>query len=64
MGVRHTHVMDEGDDDDEVYMYPADMDREERDAYREAVRPSKATKWEQQQHENLVGSKRKTGESS
>ena len=43
MGVRHTHVMDEGDDDDEVYMYPADMDLDERDAYREAVRALKAT---------------------
>ncbi|RVW94930.1 hypothetical protein CK203_034508 [Vitis vinifera] len=70
MGARHTHVMDEDDDDDdddedeELYMYPANMDLDERDAYREAVRPSKATKWEQQQHENLVGSKRKIGESS
>ena len=67
MGARHTHDMDEDDDDDEdeeVYMYPANMDLDERDAYREAVRASKATEWERQQHENLVGSKRKTGESS
>ena len=67
MGARHTHVMDEDDDDDEdeeVYMYPANMDLDERDAYREVVRASKATEWERQQHENLVGSKRKTGESS
>ena len=67
MGARHTHVMDEDDDDDdddedeELYMYPANMDLDERDAYREAVRASKATEWERQQHENLVGSKRKTG---
>ena len=45
MGVRHTHVMDEGDDDDdEVYMYPADMDLDERDAYQEAICVSKTTK--------------------
>ncbi|RVW33079.1 hypothetical protein CK203_102310 [Vitis vinifera] len=65
MGARHTHDMDEDDDDDEdeeVYMYPANMDLDERDAYREVVRASKATEWERQQHENLVGSKRKTGE--
>ena len=63
MGVRHTHVMDEGDDDDdEVYMYPADMDLDERDVYREVVRASKATEWERQQYETLIGSKRKTGE--
>ena len=61
MGARHTHDMDE---DEEVYMYPANMDLDERDAYWEAVRASKATEWERQEHENLVGSKRKTGESS
>ena len=44
LGVRHTHVMDEGDNDDEEYMYPADMDLDERDAYREAICASKATK--------------------
>ena len=68
MGARHTHVMDEDDDDDddddEVYMYPADMDLDERDVYREVVRASKATEWERQQYETLIGSKRKTGESS
>ena len=49
MGARHTHVMDEDDDDDEgeeVYMYPADMNLDERDAYREAVCASKAMEWE------------------
>ena len=67
MGARHTHDMDEDDDDDEdeeVYMYPTNMDLDERIAYRETVHASKATEWERQQHENLVGSKRKTGESS
>ena len=55
---------DDEDEDEEVYMYPANMDLDERDAYWETVRASKATKWEQQQHENLVGSKCKTGELS
>ena len=61
------HVMDEDDDDDEdeeVYMYPANMDLDKRDAYREVVRASKATKWERQQYETLIGSKCKTGELS
>ena len=49
MGARHTHVMDEDDDDDEgeeVYMYPAYMNLDERDAYREAVCATKAMEWE------------------
>ena len=49
MGARHTHVMDEDDDEDEgeeVYMYPADMNLDERDAYREAVCATKAMEWE------------------
>ncbi|KAL6316429.1 hypothetical protein AAG906_018132 [Vitis piasezkii] len=60
----------EDDDDDEdaedkdVYMYPTDMHPDERDAYRSAVRASKASEWEREQHENIVGRKRKTGESS
>ena len=57
MGTRHTHVMDEDDDDDEdeeVYIYPVDMDLDEQDAYREAIRASKATEWEQQQYETLL----------
>ena len=35
---------------------------DERDAYQEMVRASKVTKWERQQYETLVGSKRKTWE--
>ncbi|RVW49071.1 hypothetical protein CK203_111714 [Vitis vinifera] len=41
-----------------------DMHPDERDAYRSAVRASKASNWEREQHENIVGSKRKSGESS
>ena len=34
MGARHTHVMDEDDDEnEEVYMYPIDMHPDERDGY-------------------------------
>ncbi|KAL6316825.1 hypothetical protein AAG906_021125 [Vitis piasezkii] len=69
MGAHHTHLVDEDDDDEDaededVYMYPTDMHPDERDAYRSAVRASKASNWEREQHENIVGSKRKSGESS
>ena len=36
---------DDDDDGDDVYMYPADMHPDERHAYREAVRASKAAEW-------------------
>ena len=45
-------------------MYPTDMHPDERDAYRSAVRALKASNWEREQHENIVGSKCKSGESS
>ena len=70
MGDNQRYVIDEDDDDDDdddnndVYMYPIDMQPDERDAYRVVVQASKATEWDQQQHETLVGSKDKTGESS
>ncbi|RVW44266.1 hypothetical protein CK203_099601 [Vitis vinifera] len=69
MGTHHTHLVNEDDDDEDaededVYMYPTDMHPDERDAYRSVVRASKASDWECEQHENIVGSKRKTGESS
>ncbi|RVW96448.1 hypothetical protein CK203_029672 [Vitis vinifera] len=43
----------------QLHMHP-----DERDAYRYAVRASKASEWEREQYENIVGSKRKMGESS
>ncbi|RVW94993.1 hypothetical protein CK203_040068 [Vitis vinifera] len=55
---------DEDAEEEDVYMYPTDMHPDERDAYRSAVRASKASNWEREQHENIVGSKRKSGESS
>eukprot|EP00261_Vitis_vinifera_P026852 XP_010660458.1 PREDICTED: uncharacterized protein LOC104881582 [Vitis vinifera] len=71
MGRRHRHVIDEddeenlgGDDDDgddDVYMYPADMRPDERHAYREAVRASKAAEWNRQQEEHFIKGKRKIG---
>eukprot|EP00261_Vitis_vinifera_P035252 XP_019076495.1 PREDICTED: uncharacterized protein LOC100853850 [Vitis vinifera] len=69
MGTHHTHLVNEDDDDEDaeeedVYMYPTDMHPDERDAYRSVVRASKASNWEREQHENIVGSKRKSGESS
>ena len=68
MGTHHTHLVDEDDDEDveseDVYMYPADMHPDEWDAYQSAVRASKASEWEREQYENIVGSKRKSGESS
>ena len=69
MGTHDTHLVDENDDDEDVededvYMYPTDMYPDERDAYRSAVRASKSSEWEHEQHENIVGSKHKTGKSS
>ncbi|RVW83982.1 Retrovirus-related Pol polyprotein from transposon TNT 1-94 [Vitis vinifera] len=40
------------------------MHPNERDAYRSTVHASKASDWEREQHENIVGSKHKTRESS
>ena len=64
MGTHHKHLVNEDDDDEDVYMYPTDMHPDEWDAYRSAVRASKSSEWEHEQHENIVGSKRKSGESS
>ncbi|RVW12082.1 hypothetical protein CK203_087327 [Vitis vinifera] len=69
MGTHHTHLVNEDDDDEDaededVYIYPTDMHPDERDAYRSAVCALKASNWEREQHENIVGSKRKSGESS
>ena len=68
MGTRDTHLVNEDDDDEDaededVYMYLIDMHPDEQDAYRYAVCTSKTSEWEREQHENIVGSKCKTGES-
>ena len=69
MGTRDTHLIDKNDDDEDVededvYRYPIDMHLDERDAYQSVVHASKASEWECQQHENIIGSKRKMGEYS
>ena len=68
MGASDTHLIDENDDEDakdeDMYMYPTDMYPNEWDANRFAVHASKATEWECQQYENIVGNKCKTGKSS
>ncbi|XP_059597191.1 uncharacterized protein LOC132254761 [Vitis vinifera] len=65
MGRRHRHVTDEDDEEnlggDDVYMYPVDMHPDERHAYREAVRASKAAEWNRQQEEHFIKGKIKTG---
>ena len=45
MGGKHHSLIDdeeEGEGDEDVHMYPADMYPDEQDGYREAVRASKA----------------------
>ena len=69
MGTRDTHLIDKNDDDEDVededvYRYPIDMHLDERDAYQSVVHASKASEWECEQHENIVGKKHKTRESS
>ncbi|RVW89975.1 hypothetical protein CK203_036507 [Vitis vinifera] len=54
---------DEDAEDEDMYMYPTDMHPDERDAYRSAIRASKTSNWEHEQHENIVGSERKLGKS-
>ena len=65
MGGIHRHVIDEEDeenlDDDDVFMYPADMHLDEQHAYRAAVRASKAIEWNQQEKEHFVRDKSETG---
>ena len=41
MGTRDTHLINEDNDDEDVYMYPIDMHPDEWDAYRFAVVPRK-----------------------
>ena len=69
MGVNDTHLIDKDNDnedaeDENVYMYLTDMHPHEWDEYRSTVHASKATKWEHQHYENIVGSNRKMGQSS
>ena len=64
-GKHHTLIDDDEEDegDEDVYMYLADMNPDERDEYREAVRASKASEWNREQVEGFMRSKRKIGKS-
>ena len=63
MGGRHHTIIDdeEEESDEDVYMYLVDMQPDEQDEYREAVRPSKASEWNQEQVEGFMRNKRKIG---
>ena len=67
MGGSHRHLFDEGDDDDEenddVYMFPANMNLNEQADYQAACRTSKASEWNRQQKEGFMRGKRKIGKS-
>ena len=60
---RKTRVHKEEEGDEDVYMYPFDMQPNERDEYREAVRASKASEWNREQAEGFMRGKRKIGKS-
>ena len=54
MGGSHRHLVDDDDEEEEeeeedAYMYPVDMNLDERADYRTVCRASKASEWNQQQ---------------
>ena len=53
----HTIIDDKKEGDEDVYMYPANMHPDDR----EAVRASKASEWNQEQVERLMRGKRNIG---
>ena len=61
MGGSHRHFFNDDEEDDDVYMYLADMNLDERVDYRAACRASKASEWNRQQEEGFMRSKRKIG---
>ena len=66
MGGKHYSLIDgdeEEEGDEDVYMYPTDMNPDERDEYREAVRASKASEWNRDQAAGFMRGKRKIGKS-
>ena len=65
-GGSHRHIFNDGDDEeeeDDVYMYPIDMNPDERADYRAACRVPKTSKWNRQQEERFMRGKRKIGKS-
>ena len=66
MGGKHHYLIDdddEGEGDEDVHMYPADMHPDKRDEYREAVRALKASEWNRDQVVGFIRGKRKIGKS-
>ena len=66
MGGRHHTIIDDDEEevgDEDVYMYLANMHPNERDEYRETVRASKASEWNQEQFERFMRGKRKISKS-
>ena len=64
LGKNQTQFDNEYDSDDDMYMYPADMNIEEREEYRAAVQESKKAEWQRQQNASLFGNTSKRGSSS
>ena len=63
MGGSHRHLVDNDDEDKDVYMYSGNMNPDERTDYQEACRASKASEWNRQQEEGSTRGKRKIGKS-
>ena len=67
IGARHHTIIDDEEEeegDEDVYMYQVDTHPDERDEYQEAVRASKASKWNREQAKGFMRSKIKIGKSS
>ena len=65
MGGRYHTIIDdeEQEGDEDVYMYSVNMHPDEPNEYREAVRASKASEWNQEQLEGFMRDKRKIDKS-
>ena len=66
MGGKHYSLIDDDEEeegDEDVHMYPTDMNPDERDEYREAVRESKAGEWNRDQVARFMRGKRKIDKS-
>ena len=48
MGGSHRHLVDDDDEEEDVYMYLVDMNLDERADYRATCRASKASEWNRQ----------------
>ena len=67
MGGRDKHLIDDdedGEEEDDVYIYLGDMTLDERVEFRAACHASKATEWNRQQEEGFTIDKRKIGKAT